>query len=650
MFTGTTTASNGVSPNATQPFTISIAGPPVVNAPTVTPNTGINEGSSTSFTVSGTFADPVGSSEGPFTAVVNWGDGSPTSAATATSNSYSFSGSHTYAVAGSYSVKVSVTNVDTLTGTSAATGVTVANVAPTVSTPSVSPTTVIKGTSTPFTVSGTFNDPAGALETYTGTVNWGDTTTSAVTISGSTGYSFSGNHTYATTGNFNVTVSISDNKGGTGQSTAVIVNVIDKPVVDTPTATSIGATSATLGGTVESDGGSTITARGVVYSTVSDANNPKLGGGSTTNLPASGTTGVFTVNATPLTLNTQYFYAAYATNAAGTTYSTPVSTFTTPNIVYALGTSSIVEAPAAGADTVVLSVVPSSGTWTASTVTPWLHTTASGTGSGIVPFTFDINPGATRSGTINISGQIFTVTQAGVNYVAANPLTTLFGQAGQTLVGIATDSAGDVYYADSFGKTVQKWTKATNTLSPLNFSAITFGAAGPAGIALDSTGNVYVSDPSNNRVLKWTAPSTVVVLDFTASPLSGPAYLAIDSANNLYVADTGHGAVKKWTAPNTVVTLDFSASPVTLPNGVAVDVAGNVYVSDSGNGTVKKWDAVSHAVTTLITLTAGDSPTDVAVDGSGNVYIADSTSKFASPEMGRRDPGTVSTLVVAANA
>ena len=49
----------------------------------------------------------------------------------------------------------------------------------------------------------------------------------------------------------------------------------------------------------------------------------------------------------------------------------------------------------------------------------------SGTGSTNVVFSYDANPGATRTGTLTIAGQTLTVTQAGSTYVAAGPVTTL---------------------------------------------------------------------------------------------------------------------------------------------------------------------------------------------------------------------------------
>lgn len=97
------------------------------------------------------------------------------------------------------------------------------------------------------------------------------------------------------------------------------------PTITTPTKTSITATGATLGGNVTSGGTQSVTGRGVCVGTSA---NPAIGG---TCFSTSGTTGVFTVNATGLTQNTLYHYRAYATNSVGTSYTTD-DTFTTATI------------------------------------------------------------------------------------------------------------------------------------------------------------------------------------------------------------------------------------------------------------------------------------------------------------------------------
>ena len=91
----------------------------------------------------------------------------------------------------------------------------------------------------------------------------------------------------------------------------------------TVTATAITSSAATSGGNITADGGSPITARGVVWSTSS---NPTVPSASST---SDGTgTGSFTSNITGLSAGTLYYVRSYATNSVGTSYGTQVS-FTT---------------------------------------------------------------------------------------------------------------------------------------------------------------------------------------------------------------------------------------------------------------------------------------------------------------------------------
>ena len=102
--------------------------------------------------------------------------------------------------------------------------------------------------------------------------------------------------------------------------------------VTTPTATSITATGATLGGNVTSDGGATITERGVVYSPAATNSNPEVGGAGVMKLSANtSTTDVFTTSATDLTPGTSYRFKAYAINSQGTAYSSVASFLTLSN-------------------------------------------------------------------------------------------------------------------------------------------------------------------------------------------------------------------------------------------------------------------------------------------------------------------------------
>ena len=86
------------------------------------------------------------------------------------------------------------------------------------------------------------------------------------------------------------------------------------PTVTTTAITSITQTTATSGGNIATDGGATVTARGVCLNTTG---NPTTANSKTTN--GSGT-GSFISNLTGLTANTTYYVRAYATNSQGTAY------------------------------------------------------------------------------------------------------------------------------------------------------------------------------------------------------------------------------------------------------------------------------------------------------------------------------------------
>jgi hypothetical protein len=98
------------------------------------------------------------------------------------------------------------------------------------------------------------------------------------------------------------------------------------PLVTSGSASSIAATSVTCSGDVTSDGGATVTTRGICYDTSATPTTAD-------SIVASGTgTGAFSSNLTGLTAGETYYWRAYATNANGTVYGTEYS-FTTKTII-----------------------------------------------------------------------------------------------------------------------------------------------------------------------------------------------------------------------------------------------------------------------------------------------------------------------------
>lgn len=92
------------------------------------------------------------------------------------------------------------------------------------------------------------------------------------------------------------------------------------PVLVTTAVTAITGTTATSGGTITSDGGATVTSRGLVWGT-----SPGASTFSTTSGAGSGT---FSTNLTGLNISTTYYVRAFATNSVATVYGAEIS-FTT---------------------------------------------------------------------------------------------------------------------------------------------------------------------------------------------------------------------------------------------------------------------------------------------------------------------------------
>ena len=100
----------------------------------------------------------------------------------------------------------------------------------------------------------------------------------------------------------------------------------ESPIVTTADVTDITQTTAVSGGNVTDDGGASVTARGLCWST---SQNPTINDNHTSD---GNGTGSFTSNLTNLTANTTYYVRAYATNENGTSYGEQKSFTTLQNI------------------------------------------------------------------------------------------------------------------------------------------------------------------------------------------------------------------------------------------------------------------------------------------------------------------------------
>jgi len=184
-------------------------------------NVSATEGLSTGTVPVATFTDPDPNSQASeYSASINWGDGSAPSGGSIsgpTGGPFTVNGSHTYAEEGSYKLTVSVVD-DGGSTTSASATATVADAKLTAScaTPAFS-LQAFNGKVATFTDTAS---PFGVLSDFSANIDWGDSSSSADTVSGPNGgpYTVSGSHTYASTGFFTITTSIKDVGGSTAST------------------------------------------------------------------------------------------------------------------------------------------------------------------------------------------------------------------------------------------------------------------------------------------------------------------------------------------------------------------------------------------------------------------------------------------------
>ncbi len=238
--------------------------------------------------------------------------------------------------------------------------------------------------------------------------------------------------------------------------------------------------------------------------------------------------------------------------------------------------------------------------------------------------------------------------------------------------GLARDSAGNIYFADSKNQVVRKITpqgalvtlagNATNLDMGDGALATASELSGPVDVAV-ANGNIYILEQTGNRIRVITpdgnintyagigtpgAPSSPTGKALS-QPVNAPQGLATDSSGALYLADTGNNLIRKITTDGNIATVVGTgaatytgdggpalAATVRNPTGVAVDTFGNIFIADTRNNVIREVGTDGIISTVAGNGTAGyngdgspatsfslNQPAAVAIGPSCSVLVAD---------------------------
>ena len=191
--------------------------------------------------------------------------------------------------------------------------------------------------------------------------------------------------------------------------------------------------------------------------------------------------------------------------------------------------------------------------------------------------------------------------------------------------GIALDGYANVYIADTGNNRIvmahQFGATATDNVVYIPSTTTVGGTAlsGPTGIAVDSAGDLFIADTANNRIVEYTPLGVASVVSSGTLTLNAPTGIAVYPSGVLVVTDAANGVSLLNGASSEV--LSFGSTYTTnSAQGVALDLAGNIYLSNTTPDQVLELNVTAPQTLTFASTTEGQTSasTTTQVLNAGN--------------------------------
>lgn len=191
--------------------------------------------------------------------------------------------------------------------------------------------------------------------------------------------------------------------------------------------------------------------------------------------------------------------------------------------------------------------------------------------------------------------------------------------------GVARDSQGIIYVADSLDSNLRVYNMAAKTIEYYTKDVI---FTRPADLAIDGADNLYVVDSDIRAVLVFDKNRHPLRTIGGPEELLAPAYIVIDQPRaRIYVSDPRANKIVMYDRFGKKAGEIGGGHPFSSPQGMAIDKAGNLYVAELLGAKISVFDVQGNYLRSFgkrgDSIFQFEAPRDLAFDSDGNLWVLD---------------------------